>query len=189
MFFSLQKGNINQSVLSDANTVQNIGGNMTIFMVSGTFLSNKATFINRKNSSPQQTVISICVLKLRGDWLFKNSCSSCFLFTSVSVFNVDSYHLSCQTADRAKKRVIFSLFYFLKQKNLDVLTYLARFLPLFLPAQLKHLLEVDLGALVAFHCRKSVVMLEDKYNLHAECNTLFQRLYFQRVECFEDFRN
>lgn len=188
-FFPLQKGNINQGVLSDANTVQNIGGNMAIFMVSKTFLSNNATFINRKSSLPQQTVILVYVLKLKGDRLFKNSCSSCFLFTSVSVFSVDSYRHSCQTADCAEKRAIFSLFCFLKHKNLDVLKYLPHSLPLFLPAQLKHLLEIVLGAVVAFPCSKGVVMLEYKYNVHAECNTLFQRIHFQRVECFEDFRN
>lgn len=29
---------------------------------------------------------------------------------------------------------------------------------------------------MAFPCRKGVVMLEYKYNIHAECNTLFQRI-------------
>lgn len=61
---------------------------MTTSVVSKTFLGNNAAFINRKNSSLQWTVISIYVLKLRGDdWLcFKNSCSLCCLFTSVSLF-------------------------------------------------------------------------------------------------------
>lgn len=53
------------------------------------------------------------------------------------------------------------------------------FLPLFfLPVQLKNLLEIVLRAVVAFPCRKGVVMLEYKYNRRAECNTLFQRIEY-----------
>lgn len=88
IFFSLQKGNINWGVLSDfffnINKMQNTGDDMTIFAVSKTFLGNNAAFINRKNSLPPWTVISVYFLKLKGDWLFfKNSCSLCFLFTSL----------------------------------------------------------------------------------------------------------